>query len=519
MREELSQIVTNEQGTLLRNSAVVSPIQQTLRAAVAQARPNETQQEQNDTGFIPIPEELQGVEPNDFKFLQEYVKFSREWSPRSVQSSHEAVALWVLSAAAAGRVVFNYGRRTRAFLYLFLVAKSTLYAKSTTVGIGNDLLEETGLGRVIIRKGTPQAFFDQCVEKVPADWENRSDEQKQRTLDKLKNAGQRAWYAEEFGAWAEAMLREGSVHYQFRELLLNIFDSIETLEYNTISRGEATVEKPTLSVFAVSTYAHLRRLAAANSPLWRDGLFARFLWITTTQDERPSDEFIPERERKFPAYLLKTLHDYDKMLGVPTVSVSPVFEKTQTGKEKKVVRHDVRVDRGREFVVNFTSEAFDALKRYDIFVRGIIRDGDIPEDLAPNYGRFAAFCARTAVLLASIEHSAECTLRHFRKAVAITERNRRSLHDAYFRLTTEAGENDKVSRTDALLRFIGAMRVATLRDIQAKFRRQYPQGVRELEAELDALVRSGDLHVSQPKKNRKRYAVDVFLLTQENEKK
>jgi hypothetical protein len=507
-----------KQNGLSTNGVAVDEVGDKLRAIakrVSSSQPLTRKRRQQETYFVPAPESITGTEPDDYEFLRDYVDFSRHWSPRSVRASHETVALWVLSSAAAGRVVFHYGSKQRAFLYQFLVASSALYAKTTAVGIGQDFLEAAGLARVQIDKSTPQSFFDQCVEKVPSDWSTWSAEQQSLLLDELRNAGQRSWYADEFGAWAESMLREGSVHYMFREVLLKTYDSPEYLKSATISRGRERIFRPALSLLAVSTYAHLRRLAAAGSPLWRDGLFSRFSWITTDDDETPSDDGFPRVPRVLPPQLVRLLQEFDAMLGRPSVSVSPVYDQNAKGKELKIVRHDVKVDRPAEYVVDLSDEFHDALHRYDVFTRRQIDSDDFPEDLQSSYGRFAAVCARTAVLLAASEFRSECTLRDFRKAVAITERSRRSLHLTYYRLTDRTEAADKVSRTDALLHYVATQRVVSLRDIQSKFRRQYPQGVREIETELDALVRAGDLHVVELKRKQKRYAVDVQYIEEQ----
>jgi hypothetical protein len=506
-----------KQNGLSANGVAVDEVGNKLRAIakrVSSSQPLTRKRRQQETYFVPAPESITGTEPDDYEFLRDYVNFSRHWSPRSVRASHETVALWVLSSAAAGRVVFHYGGQQRAFLYQFLVASSALYAKSTVAGIGRDVLEAAGLARVQIGRATPQSFFDQCVEKVPSDWSSRSAEQQTRVLDKLRNAGQRSWYADEFGAWSESMLREGSVNYQFRELLLQIFDSPEEIEYSTVGRGEQYIFRPTLSLLAVSTYADLRRIAAAGSPLWRDGLFSRFAWVTTDDDESPSDEDFPRGQRVLPTSSVRLLQEFDAMLGRPAVSVSPVYDQSGNGKgkEPKIVRHDVKVERPAEYVVDLSDEFRDALHSYDVFTRKQVSSDDFPEDLQSSYGRFAAVCARTAVLLAASEFRTECTLRDFRKAVAITERSRRSLHLTYYRLTDRTGAAEKVARTDALLRYVATQRVVALREIHRRFHREYPQGVREVETELDALVRAGDLHVVQLKRKQKQYAVDAHYL-------
>lgn len=460
----------------------------------------------DDSAFVPLPEALQITEPNDYKFLRDLIGFSQKWSPRSPKASHEAIAVHTLCAAAAGRVVFDYGARHRTTLYQFIVAPSSVYAKTSVARIATELLDAAGLSRVTIGRATPQSFFDQCLEKVPTDYESLSDEKKARIRERLQSAAQRAWYAEEFGAWAVSMLREGSVSYEFRSLLLQIYDSPKVVEMSTRTYGTLAMERPSLALLAVSTYADVQKIAAAGSPFWRDGLLARFDWITTEETETHSNEMFPTGQRIFPQHLVEGLREYDDMLGRANVEIRPVVEKSQNGKDR-TIRTEVVITPQPEYVVLLSDEVRDAVHTYDSWLRDTIAAG-LCEDLHSSYARMADRTLRVACLLASYEKRTVCSLRDFAKARAIVERRREFLHLTYRRLTDAAGEAERVQRTDRILQFIATQRTASLRDIQTKFRRSYPMGAAELQRELDALVTSGEVKCVQVTPKRQVYAVD-----------
>ena len=161
-----------------------------------------------------------------------------------------------------------------------------------------------------------------------------------------------------------------------------------------------------------------------------------------------------------------------------------------------------------EYVVTLSAEVLDAVHGYDAWLRDTIASG-LCEDLHSSYARIADRTLRIACLLASYEKRQECTLRDFAKARAIVERRREFLHLTYRRLTDIAGESERVHR---ILQFIATARIASLRDIQSKFRRSYPMGAAELQSELAALVASGELKCVQGRANRKVYAVDSDAL-------
>lgn len=478
-----------------------------LHAKRAQSVPR-SQAEHSD--FVELPAELQYKEPRDFTFMRSYVEFSSRWSPRSPAASHEAAALHVLSAAAAGRVVFDYGSRHRTSLYQFLVAPSTLYAKTSVATIAADLLKEAGLQRLVIGRATPQSFYDQCLEKVPQDYQTLPRQEQQDIQERLSNAAQRAWCADEFGAWAAGMQRENSPYYEFRSLLLEIYDSPERVDRGTRSYGTLPLRRPTLSLFALSTYADVHKIAGAGSPFWRDGLLARFDWITTADEEQHNNTPFPRGRRELPTDLVETLRRYDAMLGRATVRIDPVTESLKNGKDK-VVRFDVDVRRQADYVVELSDDVYVAVERYDNWLRDTIAAG-LVEDLRPSYGRMAERTLRIACLLASHESRTVCQMRDWQKAQAIMERRRQCLHWTYERLTDTALAAEKVSRTDAILRYVASERCVTARDIQHKFRRRYPTGMVELQRELDTLVEAGELRSVSGKRNRVFYAVDASQL-------
>jgi hypothetical protein len=460
--------------------------------------------------YVALPDDLVFDEPNDYKFFREYIRFSERWSPRSPAASHEAVALHLLSAAAAGRVVYEYGGQQRTSLYQLLVADSTLYAKTTVARLGHDLLIQAGLERVIIGKGTPQSFFDRCLEKVPDNFDTLTDEDQQRIRERLQNAAQRAWLADEFGHWAGLMLKDNSPYHDFRQLLLEVYGSPHRYESSTRTYGYLSMRSPTLALFALSTWSLVRKIAGAGTSFWNDGMLARFDFITTAPDEVHTDEQFPDEELVFPAQLVDALRKFDIMLGRARVDITPVTETLKNNKEK-VIRHDVKVTPPAPFVVKLSKDVYAAVGAYERFLRKTIASG-LTDDLRASYGRMPDRALRVACLLAAFDTRTTCEMRDWKKAQCIVERGRQSLHWAYDRLTSNSQAAERVSRTDSILSFVRSGRCVTARDIQTKFRRQYPSGIDELTRELDALVKAGELHCVEGKRGRRHYAIDARSL-------
>jgi hypothetical protein len=428
-----------------------------------------------DRETIPaLPSELRVKEPTGYKFLDEYVAHSRKWSPRSPAGMHEATALWVLSAASAGRVRYYDGEERKTSLYQLVVAESTTHAKSTCASIGKKLLEKAGLKRVLIGKATPQSYFDQCLEKVPPDYAELPEAKKEQVKEKLQSIAQRAWYADEFGSWAVGMLNPNSVAYGFLEMLLEVYDGPTEYSQSTRTYGTQAMEEPTLALLGSTTYAHLEKIAGTGSPLWRDGLMARMAVITPSPSEPMSNARWPEGEQRYSPVLLKTLRDYDQKLGRDAIQVVPRILEGQQ-ERKKPTGYDVVRQPAQKYYVDISPEAREASYAYDDFIRGLCYTPfQVPRDLHPSYGRLRDRALRIAVLLASVEGSAQpvVTLRDWHKAQAIVERQRYSLHHAYDVLTGKASKWQEETLGEEVYNFIAAHGPIRQRDITRHFQKR-----------------------------------------------
>lgn len=478
----------------------------------ALARVEETKQSiDKDRETIPsLPKELAYKEPTGYKFLEEYVAYSKKWSPRSPAAMHEATALWVLSAAAAGRVRYHDGKERKTTLYQLVVAESSVYAKTEGASIGIDLLKEAGLGRVLIGRATPQSFFDQCLEKVPADYEDLPEEKKERVRERLLSVAQRAWYTDEFGSWAVGMLNPNSVAYGFLEMLLEVYNGPSEYSQSTRSYGTLAMEEPALAFLGATTFAHLIKVAGKGSALWKDGLFARMAIVTPSPTELPNNDRYPEGRRVFPPSLIRALRDYDQKLGRDSIAIVPRYGAgQQTG--KKPVGYDIQRTHAQKYELTISSEALDASYAYDIFARQSIGTPYlVPSDLTSSYARLRDRALRIAALLASLEGGAKpvITLRDWQKAQAIVERQRYSLHYAYDVLTGRASKWQEETLAEEVYNFIASQGAVSLRDIQRRYgSREVFKTVERARRELDAICKEYNVATRTVNKGSQIYAV------------
>ena len=376
-------------------------------------------------------------------WLDAYVGFSRTWSPRSFDGFHEACALWLLSTIAARRIVFHYGGERHTNLYLMMSGRTTLHAKSTAAHIARDVLLECKLGFFrAADESTPQSFISSLkAGELPYGFDDLPSEIRDDVLQGIGFAGQKGWFYEEFGSGLASMMRTDGVMADFRGLLRKFDDCPPEYRRSTIARGEETVERPYLSLLANLTPADLRPLAKKGTPLWGDGFFARFAFVTPPTDEILRGKF-PKGERKIPESIIDRLVEWHHRLGLPAVEIEEIEKDGESKKSRRI-----SIDSPPITVIELPQDVVDASYAYNIALLEIAHEHPIL-DLDGNYGRLHEKALRIAVLLASLEGHPQVEMRHWAKAQQIAEGFRVYLHRIYHQVTmldesgTEIFENN-----------------------------------------------------------------------------
>lgn len=364
-------------------------------------------------------------------WLDRYLEFSREWSPRSFDGFHEAVGLWLLSTIAARRVRVHFGKPRFTNLYIMLAGRTTVHAKSSATEIGRQLLRQCGLESLLASdQATPQAFIRSLARtELPANYDDLDEEMRSWAEMRVAFSAQRGWYFEEFGSGIEAMMRKSGIMADFRGVLRAFDDCPPTFSRETISRGIETVKEPYLALIGNLTPADLRPVAQAGSQLWGDGFLARFAFVTPPEDEVKQGRF-PKGQRVIPAELMTPLVEWHRQLGVPVVTVYDVTdsEGEPTG-EKRAYASPLPVE-----TLAMSDPVRDAYYTYD---HGLIEvmEGYGHTDLDGNYGRLGEKALRVAALFASLQGSETVELSHFAKAQHVVERWRLYTERIYEQVT------------------------------------------------------------------------------------
>lgn len=421
-------------------------------------------------------------------WLNEYVEFSRKWSPRAHDDFHESVGLWLLSIVAARRICLNLGKPRYTSLYIALAARTSVFAKSTTAEIAQNIISEARLSYLMAPDdATPQAFVRSMTQRLPPDWEDLSPELQNWFKNKIAFAAQRGWFFDEFGQKVSSMMREGGHMADFRGLLRKFDDTPEYYEYETIGRGKDTVYSPYLSLLANLTPADIKPYARRNAALWNDGFWARFAFVTPPLNAERKNGRFPAEERRIPDSLVWPIRDWHERLGVPFVDV---VEKDSDGKTK----FDLLVTPPKPQICILGPGVYDAYYAYNDALIDIVTKSNLT-DLDGNYSRLPEKALRVAMLLASMQRDNQVDMRHWARAQQIAEVWRRNLHNLYEQVVGEAEELKSISEEDRVMSLIATRGPQSTREIVQRIHGMDTERARKI---TESLQKAGFI---QPVKN------------------
>jgi Protein of unknown function (DUF3987) len=439
----------------------------------------------------PLPEaarlqERAGVDASGW--LDAYVAFSKRWSPQAYEGFHEAIGLWVLSTVAARRVTLTTGNLRYTPLFIALVAKTGLYAKSTTAEIGRDVLCAANLDWLLAADDTtPQKLVSDLAGRLPADYGDLKAAEQEQVRCQLALAGQRGWYYDEFGQLLSGMVREGSMA-DFRGILRRFDDCKSRYVYATISRGSERVENPYLALLASMTPADLKPMAQRGSSMWNDGFLSRFALVTPSPREFVSMP-MPTERRVIPDTLITPLVRWHERLGLPKLTIT-LNEGKDKDKEKEKRRY--RYERG-PLPENCCEPGYGVLEAFVSYRAALLtfvsHSPQDRQDLDGSYVRFPEKALRIAMLLASLENAGRIEHRHWARAQEICERWRADLH-TLFSLLSEAGPVESELLEEKVLRIVELLGLVTVREVKQRVRGADTMKIRGI---LDGLVQAGTL--------------------------
>jgi hypothetical protein len=438
----------------------------------------------------PLPEEMQLPEKlkanldGTGRWLNDYVDFASKASPMSPPIFHEILGLSLLSTTIARRVYIRVANRNfYPNLYAFIVANSTLFAKTTAFEVAKRTLDLAELSRLTLPVGiTPQSFIGELTSRVPDTFSNWDEEDKQDWKRERPFAAQRAWLMDEASSLLDAF--DQKITADLLSLVLRLHDCPEKLQAaSTIMRGRQTIRQAYLTICGPTTPAalkpHLR-----NPKHWGNGLFARFIFVTPNVP--PILTFYPP-ELEIPQEIIDPLRKLsEELLPEPKETISE-------GRSSRSLR------------VELADGVWQLWERYHAGLWTLAKEKLIPEKLHSNYGRFHNLAIKIAMQLATIDSNdpqgegITISLKHMAKAQMITEGYRASLHRLMDEIEKPSEEEDLERKIFKQLKISAGGN--TERELARIFHKH--AGERdELQKTLARMVQDGLIFVNKRKRKR-----------------
>jgi len=389
-----------------------------------------------------LPEEAR-LDPNlgldGCPWLDEYIEFSRKWSPDSYDGYHESIGLWILSAVAGRRVPILFGKVRYTSLYILLIGRTTLQAKSSAVDIAKQVMLKAHVDFLLLPEDiTPQRMIMEMSVKYYESSTGLSEEFRNNAKLMPAFGGQRGWYYDEFGANLQAMMRSDGPYADFSRLLRILDDTPSVYSRSTLIRGNEEIKKPYLALLGCLTPADLVQVAKVGGRLWRDGYLARMVLVIPPEGLF-KDERFPDGEMIIPESLWRPIREWHESLG----SFVP----------------------GCEPSLALDPEVKDAYYYYRSALLKLLSKISTP-DFDGNYGRFPEKALRVAALFASKDGNSSIKMKNWAKAQGIVERWRRNLHETYRQVNQENGKQNSLTSRDKVKRAIIEKVNPTKREIE-----------------------------------------------------
>lgn len=387
-------------------------------------------------------------------WLGDYVRWASKAAPASPPIFHEAMGLWLLASASTRRLRLSVGGEDiYPNLYVLIVAKTSLYRKTTAMKQVRRMLEAAGLAALRLPEdATPEALFDELCGVKPSNFEAMPDAQRNDWLKGRAVAAQRTIMKDEASSIFANMRKD--YMQGLAELLLQGYDPDSGRTQKLLKgRGLITLNDLCLSFLGATTPVMMAKYMTNEEV--ENGFVARFAIVTPEGPPVYSDSSEPVG---VPQYLI------DRLRAV-FLDVLP----WHGGRRPGGAQYTTEVVTPPAMQAQAEPLAMRRLLAYRKALGFTMLANDtVGEDKHASYSRLPTMAIKAALLLAMSETKPGDTVRvteaHACAAIVIAERWRESLH-RLDRDTARATHNRTEDKVLEYLRTAGQVGVP-FRDIK-----------------------------------------------------
>jgi uncharacterized protein DUF3987 len=414
-------------------------------------------------------------------WLNEYIKWAKESAPLSPDIFYEAMGMWTLALAATRRMKVQIGgENIFPNLYIFIVAPTTVYRKSTALNIASQILDLTHLDALLLpERATPEALFEYLAGRTPSNHESLSDQERNHWQMGRTFAAQRAIMEDE----ASGLLSEMKKDYMngLSELLLKGYDGQGTLRKLLKSQGLITLRDMCLSFLGATTPIEWSRRMGQEEK--QNGFLARFAIITP--ENPPVYQDVMEDVSPPTAIVDRIRHMFTKVLS---------WDERCYGQDGKIraLPLDAQVTSPPLTTLSIAPAAFEQFRKYRramsfTMLKAGGLGGEVEEDKSGSYARLGTMMIKVAMLLAAVDSDhapIRIEAKHAYAAQLLCERWRESLH----RLDSHVAESRYNGIDEKVLQFVktGGELGVTAREIHRACNLSYEDVQKNLKTLMDS---------------------------------
>lgn len=351
------------------------------------------------------------------KWLDDCLKWAVDSCPLAPEIFHESMALWLLASVATRRMKITIGGEDiYPNLYIMIIAKTTLYHKSTALNNFRKLVKAARLEPLLLPIDvTPEALFDELAGIKPMNFDSLPHDEQQNWLLGRAIAAQRSIIKDEASSILASLKKDYNAGLS--ELLLQGYDGdTGTLRKLLKTKGLIVVKDMCISFLGATTPIMYSKYMSNEES--ENGFIARFAMITpdcVPVYRHPSDNV------EIPNSLISGLRRF--------------FTDTlpwHKGQKPSAPQYLGEVVSPPVMSVTIDPEALAHLNAYrKALGYDMLLSGAADEHKAANYARLGTMAFKVAMLLAGVdttEGQVKIGIEHAYAAQQICERWRESLY-------------------------------------------------------------------------------------------
>lgn len=217
-------------------------------------------------------------------WIDEYADWASKRSPLTPYHFHQNIALTLLAGAIARRVYVQLPHeKIYPNLYTLIIAKTSVYAKSTAFKIAGELAGEIMPDRLLTSISTPEAMINELAGVQPVNLNALSQDKQELWRARKEWGARRLFVLDEAGRFFNSLARDYNTGLD--AIMMELYDSSDKpIERSTTKNGLIIVESPCLSCLFATTPGNIKR-ALNESGTWESGFWIRWNFVTATQPE------------------------------------------------------------------------------------------------------------------------------------------------------------------------------------------------------------------------------------------